>query len=122
MPNAKQKQQLHIYYDGECPMCQNFMAYIDSTKNGKNLDRTKIQEQNKIPQNLSDLDLFKEIHVVDETGKVYKNYFAILRILETYNYTKLLVFLGRLPLISHLGVLVYKFVAANRYKFFKKTS
>lgn len=110
-----------IYYDGSCPMCTAIINKVgDSSKKGR-FNPQDITEDS-LPQNFAKHEVEKEIHVVDADGKIYKNAEAILEILEEYPRWKLLVKIGRLPVIKRSLPIGYKFVAANRHFLFGSAS
>ena len=106
-----------IYYDGSCNMCNLIIKKVDNLSQKKVFDPKDITKD-PLPQNITKSAAEKEIHVVDENGKVYKNAEAILQILEEYPRWKLLVKLGRLPIIKQLLPLGYKLIAAHRHSLF----
>lgn len=110
-----------IIYDGACPMCSAVINKIQTSPQNKNfafIDSTK----NNLPLRLTRKEVEKEIHVVDSNGVIYKNAEAILKIFEKYPNFKLLVKIGKLPIIKQILPFVYKLIAANRYFIFGYTS
>lgn len=106
-----------IYYDGSCPMCVSIIKKVDGSTQKEKFNPKDITKD-KLPQNITKTAAEKEIHVVDENGKIYKNAEAILKILEEYPKWKLLVKIGRLPIIKQLLPVGYKLVASHRHSIF----
>ena len=116
-PNQSKKQ---VLYDGSCPMCSSFVGRIeDSSQKDKfeNIDSTT----NILPQELTQEDVCREIHVVDG-GTIYKNAAAILNILEEYPEMKSWVRLARLPFVWPLLPIGYRVVALYRHLIFGPAS
>ena len=103
-----------IYYDGSCQMCKSIIRKVDNSSQKEKFD-PKDLTKDTLPQNISRSAAEKEIHVVDENGKIYKNAEAILKILEEYPKWKLIVAIGRLPIIKQLLPIGYRNIAANRH-------
>ena len=108
-----------IYYDGDCPFCVGIIQKIG------NSDRKEIFEprditKNVLPHSITTVQAHKEIHLVDADGTVYKNAEAILKILEQYPKWKMLVTVGRLPLVKQILSIGYAFIAANRHCLFSQ--
>jgi predicted DCC family thiol-disulfide oxidoreductase YuxK len=106
-----------IYYDGSCNMCNAIIKKVDNSSQKEKFNPKDITKDT-LPQNISKSAAEKEIHVVDENGKIYKNAEAILKILEEYPKWKLIVAIGRLPIIKQILPIGYKFIASHRHSVF----
>lgn len=116
--NKKGDCRKTIYYDGSCAMCSSLIRRVDNSLQ-KDKFNPKDLTKDPLPQNITRAAAEKEIHVVDENGKIYKNAEAILKILEEYPRWKFLVKLGRLPIIKQLLPIGYKFIASHRHSLLK---
>lgn len=112
--NKKDDCRKTIYYDGSCRMCSAIIKKVDGSLQ-KDKFNPKDITKDALPKNITKTAAMKEIHVVDEEGKIYKNAEAILKILEEYPKWKFLVAIGRLPIIKQLLPIGYKLIAANRH-------
>jgi len=118
VPEVKKKDcRKTIYYDGSCNMCNSIIKKIDNSSQKEKFNQKDITKDT-LPQNISRSELEKEIHVVDASGKIYKNAEAILKILEEYPKWKFIVRVGRLPIIKQLLPIGYKFIASHRHSVF----
>lgn len=115
-PSQKDDSRKTIYYDGSCEMCNNLIRRVDNSKQKDKFD-LKDLTKDPLPQNITKAAAEKEIHVIDENGKVYKNAEAILKILEEYPKWKFLVAIGRLPMIKQILPIGYKLIARHRHLF-----
>jgi predicted DCC family thiol-disulfide oxidoreductase YuxK len=106
-------KKVSIYYDGDCAMCTALMCKIDASGKRQSFSPKDITKD-PLPQNLSHAEAMKEIHVVDNDGKMYKNAEAILKILEQYPRWRWLVWIGRLPIVKQILPIGYNVIAANR--------
>ncbi len=110
-----------VLYDGSCPMCAAILEKIDRSPQGDRFDRVDITTD-PIPSFLTKGEVEKEIHLIDEEGKLYRNAAAILKILEEYPRLRFLAKIGRLPIIKQTLPIGYDFVAANRHFIIGSTS
>ncbi len=116
MPDVKT-----VYYDGSCPMCTVFVEKIKSSKAGDVFCAQDITKD-PLPLPLTRKAIEKEIHVVGEDGKLYKNADAILSLLEVYPSWKPVVRIGRLPVFRNVFTWGYNFIARNRHFIFGPAS
>lgn len=102
-------------------MCIAVVTEVEDSVNG---DKFALAGTSKatLPKGVTKNQVGKEIHVVDENGKVHKNVGAILQILEEYPRWRFLSPIARLPLVYQLLQLVYKVIAANRHFIFGPAS
>ena len=115
--NEKNDCRKTIYYDGSCSMCASIIKKIDRSSQKEKFNPKDITKD-PLPQQISKNAAEKEIHVMDENGRVYKNAEAILKILEEYPKWKFLVWIGRLAIIKQILPIGYKFVATHRHSLF----
>jgi hypothetical protein len=84
----------------------------------KRVDITRVA----LPEGISRAAVEREIHVIADDGKVYRNAGAILKILEQYPRLKFLARLGNLPLVTQFLSIGYRVVAAHRHFIFGPAS
>lgn len=116
-PSQNDDSRKTIYYDGSCEMCNNLIRRVGNSREKDKFD-PKDLTKTAPPQNITREQLEKEIHVIDENGKVYKNAEGILEILEEYPKWKFLVAIGRLPIIKQLLRIGYRIIAKHRHSIF----
>ena len=110
----KKDRRKTIYYDGSCRMCNSIIKKVNVSSQKEKFNPKDITKD-PLPQNITKTAAMKEIHVVDEKGKIYKNAEGILEILEEYPKWRFLVKLGRLPIIKQLLPIGYKVIASHRH-------
>lgn len=118
--NKKNDCRKTIYFDGSCSMCRSIIRKVDSSSQKEKFD-PKDLTKDPLPQNITRTAAEKEIHVVDENGKIYRNAEGILEILEEYPKWKFLVKIGRLPIIKQLLRVGYRIIASHRHSIFRKS-
>ena len=79
--NKKNDCRKTIYYDGSCRMCTAIIKKVDNSSQKEKFNPKDITKD-PLPQNITKTAAMKEIHVVDEKGKIYKNAETFLKILE----------------------------------------
>ena len=99
-------------------MCNLIIKKVGNSSQKKVFDPKDIMKD-PLPQNITKTAAEKEIHVVDEKGRVYKNAEAILKILEEYPKWRFLVVIGRLPIIKQLLPFGYRIIAKHRHSIFR---
>lgn len=102
-----------IIYDDTCPMCIAVISEVDDSSKSGSFD-LKGMAKAKLPQGVTMGQVQKEIHVIDESGKIHRNVGAMLQIIEEYPRWRFMARIGRLPVIYQILQLFYKVVAANR--------
>ncbi len=108
-----------VYYDGSCPMCTALVGKVSHSKKGAEFVMEDITKGSR-PQHTTFEEVNKEIHVVDESGKVHKNADAMLEILHSYPQWRWLVWLGRLPVMRHILYIGYGIISRHRHSLFGK--
>jgi len=114
------KRNITVFYDGECPMCTAFVRKVKASPQNEDFeysDATKVP----LPRGIEKDAVMKEIHAIDNQGKIYKNVDVIFKILETSRRYRFLVIFGRLPVIRQVLLLIYRIVAHNRHNIFGRT-
>ncbi len=103
---------IHIYYDGNCPMCNVFAKTVSKhDKNQVLLDANKEIEEKPAPTT----ELLKEIHLVENDGTIRTGTDAIFTSLaRIYPILKPLSYLVRLPIINWIVKYIYLFISKRR--------
>ena len=109
----KQPTKKTIIYDDTCPMCIAVISEVDDSSKSKSFD-LKGMAKAKLPQGVTTGQVQKEIHVIDESGKIHRNVGAMLQIIEEYPRWRFVAKVARLPVIYQILQVFYKIVAANR--------
>lgn len=104
--------------DGGCEMCQTGARLIkkfDTENTVEILDLTEPLDRARFP-NLKLIDLTRELHVVDDRGRVFRGARAVNEILHHQRGAKrLLSYLWYLPGYAWFADRQYKRLAASRY-------
>lgn len=108
------KPKVHIYYDGMCNLCSGVMDTVDSSKQADKFEMNDVTKGN-LPAGVTYEAAMRDMHVVDESGHVYKGAQAVLKIFEQYPHLRWMAPIGRLPVISLLADGMYRVVAETRY-------
>lgn len=106
-----------VYYDGLCTMCTSFVSRVGDPSHQSQFEYEDMH-QSTLPEGLDMKAIEKEIHLVTEDGRVYKNSEAILKILEGDRRYHIWSKIGKLPVIRQLLPVGYRFVANNRHLIF----
>ncbi len=111
---------IRVFFDGKCLFCikvkqlvekvdvEKRISFFDLWKNKSLLKKNGIGEEAK-----------KEIHLITDSGQIFKGYFAIKHILLNVS---LLHYIGNVVntfVPDRLGMYIYSFVARNRLKIIK---
>lgn len=115
--NRSNKKTLSFYYDAECPLCNRTVIVLSHFDIFKRLEFISVQSSfGKVPalNSLSEADLLKDIHSVDENGKVAKGYDTYRKAFDSMIWTSLFSWLMYIPGISHMGKAIYRYIAENR--------
>ena len=111
--------KLALLYDGSCAMCTegvNQMCRFDNTGNLEPIDLF----DPAVHARFSDLkleNLVKELHAVDDSGRVYRGARAVNEILRRQNGPRSwLAYLWYIPGFAWLAERQYQRIAASRYE------
>lgn len=110
------EKKIEVYYDGVCKMCTGAMNAVENSSQGAKFERRDVTQGSLPPGQNLDAALYN-MHVVDETGRVYVGADGILRIIEEYPRWRWIAAVGKLPGVKHLIYGVYRVVAAHRRRF-----
>ncbi len=108
-----------LFYDGHCSICKKVKSIIelfDIKKKVRLFDLWGASSSDEF-QHINFQELVKEIHLIDNQGKIYTGYFAFRQIAKKIWLFYPLFLLSFLPGIDYIGNMVYKFVSENRYRF-----
>ncbi len=110
--NKKESSIIHIYYDGNCPMCNVFAETVSKhDRDQVLLDANKEIGEKPAPTK----ELLKEIYLVETNGTIRTGADAILTSLaRIYPILKPLSYLVRLPILSWIVKYIYLFISKRR--------
>lgn len=111
------QQKITVFYDGMCNLCSGLMDTVESSSKGSAFVHADISK-GALPQGVTQAEAMRDVHVVDEAGKVHKGADAVLKILEQYPRWRPLVWLGRLPVFNLIAAALYRIVEKTRYWIF----
>jgi predicted DCC family thiol-disulfide oxidoreductase YuxK len=111
------KPKVKIYYDGVCNLCSGLADTIDQSEHGANFSLNDISKD-PLPQGVSKEEAMHDVHVVDESGTMYRGADAVLRVLDMYPGFRWIAALGRLPGLHLIAMGVYRVVEQTRYRIF----
>jgi predicted DCC family thiol-disulfide oxidoreductase YuxK len=111
--------KLALLYDGSCPMCTegiNKACRFDNTGNLEPIDLFDPAVRARFPD-LKLGNLVKELHAVDDSGRVYRGARAVNEIMRRQNGPRSwLAYLWYIPGYAWLADWQYKRIAASRYQ------
>jgi predicted DCC family thiol-disulfide oxidoreductase YuxK len=111
-----------LYFDGACGMCtrsRNFLVRLDRTGN---LRTEPLQGAGAAKQlGILQPQLLDSVRWLDSSGAVYSGAEAVNAALSAALGTRLPLLIYRIPGIRSLQDVVYRWVAANRYRFLGTT-
>ncbi|GLX69510.1 thiol-disulfide oxidoreductase DCC family protein [Paenibacillus glycanilyticus] len=123
----KQREKLYVVYDGTCNLCIGTVTKLKELRSNAELIFVPAQSLKeagvKVPgiEKVAETELYEKMHVADEKGQLYAGADGVVRILRTINGFRLLAMLYRLPGLSRVGDLVYRYIAKRRYDWFGRT-
>ena len=103
-----QDTSLTVYYDGNCRLCRAF-----ARSNSEHLDFQNIHVA-QLPSQIDPHRAQREIHVIDNQNRVWRNIAAIVKIWEHQGRHPILRKILRLPPVGAIGMLIYRVVANLR--------
>jgi len=110
--------KLTVLYDGSCEMCVASIARLNRFDNSGALEMLDLDDERaraKFPA-LKREDLVRELHVVDDQGRVFRGARAINEVLRRQRgVRRLLSYLWHVPGYAWLADRQYKRIAASRY-------
>ena len=112
-----ESSKISVYYDGTCNLCNSGIRTIS----GNETFDTKDVTEGTLPPSISYEAAMRDMHAVDETGRVYKGADAVLRIAQVYPRLRWLGSIGRLPIIRQILQGMYWIIARTRYRIFGRS-
>jgi predicted DCC family thiol-disulfide oxidoreductase YuxK len=112
-----QKERIAVYYDAECPLCLRTKIVIEHFDFFKAVSFKTVQRnfsQDLASKQVSYEDCLNDLHGIDKNGNLYIGFDLYRQILLRSLVFLPIAILFYLPGFSHIGRLVYKFVAKNR--------
>ena len=108
-----------VYYDGDCPMCRAFVATVKDAPQGERLHMVDFSKTNVMAA-FSQESLKKEIHLIDEHGRVYKGAEAVFKALwDSNSRWRIVGLLYKFPPFRPFLRMGYRFIAKHRLGFSK---
>ncbi|MFN8165969.1 MAG: DCC1-like thiol-disulfide oxidoreductase family protein [Bacteroidia bacterium] len=115
--NVTSPPVFRFYYDAECPLCVRTKIVVGHFDLFKRIDFVRVQSafgnDDRI-KSISYDDLLNDIHGVDRNGKIHKGFYAYRAALSAMIWAKPISWLLYIPGVTHLGKIVYGFIARNR--------
>ncbi len=99
-------------------MCTVFMDTVEESAHGDTFAKQDVTK-GQLPEGASFDDVWKEMYVVED-GVQYKGADAVLRIMREYPLWRPVAWLGGLPGFNALAHVIYRTVAANRHRIWKR--
>ncbi|WP_080844346.1 thiol-disulfide oxidoreductase DCC family protein [Cytobacillus gottheilii] len=114
--------KMTVLYDGTCSLCKESKRVFEKLDWRGKAAWMSLQEYEKISDgtHFNKKELRKEIHLITSNGKVVKGYYAVRLIMLQCPPVFVLGLLMYLPLVPLIGNPIYKWVAKNRHKFFRR--
>jgi len=107
--------KLRIYHDGRCPFCQWSQQSIERQDRDRRLEfRDYHVAHSETPFPLAELG--RAMHVQTPDGRWHVGYFGWIEILRALPRRRWLARLLAAPPLRWIGPLVYRLIAANRYR------
>lgn len=116
--------QIAVLYDGHCRLCSGTAARLRRLDRDGRLELIDLHHPD-VPVRFPHLDrqrAMQEIQAVDAMGRRYSGIDAFARIGACLPGWRWVAWLLRVPLFHGLSVLVYRWVARNRYRWNRNAS
>lgn len=113
---SKGKENLTVYYDSECPLCNRTKIIVQHLDIGKRVSFKTVQfsaADEPLLKEISYESLLDNIHSVKE-GRVFCGIDTYVQVFHSILYLRPLSWLLRIPGIYQLGTFIYGIVAKNR--------
>lgn len=114
---TESKPKVKIYYDGVCNLCAGLAETVDLSKRGSAFALNDISK-GELPSGVSMAEAMRDIHAIDESGKMYRGADAVMRILREYPHLRWIAVIGSLPGFSLIAMLIYRIIEKTRYWIF----
>lgn len=105
--------RLTIFYDGICIICSREINHYLTIDKGKSLDVIDISDPMFKPElyNIKFKDFKKELHTIDEKGRIYTGVDSFIQIWSRIPRYELAAKFSQLKLVRPILILFYKFFA-----------
>ncbi|RHW40824.1 DUF393 domain-containing protein [Neobacillus notoginsengisoli] len=109
-------------YDGDCLLCQRSKVKSQKLDWLEKVNWLSLQEYEREGRKPSfeAADLRRELHLLDDCGRVYKGFYAMRKLLLQFPLTIIPALLLYVPFASFIGAPVYRWIAKNRFKWMGK--
>jgi predicted DCC family thiol-disulfide oxidoreductase YuxK len=115
LPNRK----IIVYYDGTCRLCSGIVEKLEQSSQSEKFESVDAAHD-ELPTSISKKAAMRDVHVVDERGRVYAGADAVLHIIDEYPRWRWVSSIVKLPGMRQLAALGYRVVADNRHRFLHK--
>ena len=108
-----------ILYDGQCPFCTARSRTLRKLARHGAIETVDFNQPGPLDSfpGISYDERMQAVHLVAPDGSVYKGIEAAVRAVATRPVLRWIVHLYYLPGVRRLCDLLYRFIAANRYRF-----
>ncbi|HAQ06959.1 MAG TPA: DUF393 domain-containing protein [Bacillus bacterium] len=109
-------------YDKSCRLCKQTRKTLEKLDWLNKVEWISLQEYEQLNEGIKieAVELRREIHIIDKRGNIQKGYYAIRRMFLLFPVTLLLGLIMYIPFSSLIGNPIYKWIANNRHRFFRK--
>lgn len=107
-----------VLYDADCGICQhcvNLLKQLDSKNKTQAIPLLEGIKLNLHPQ-VNETNCLRQMHVLCPDNTLVKGWVATCTLAKLFSQTKILGYIGLLPVIKQLGQLAYILFANNRHK------
>jgi predicted DCC family thiol-disulfide oxidoreductase YuxK len=113
-----------VLYDGLCPFCTRQSQNLTKLARRGMVEAVNFHEPGALARfpGITHDACMKAIHLVSPDGQVYKGFEAIVRALATRPLLSWLLPVCQLPGLRTVLDRLYRFMAANRYRFWGKSA
>ncbi|MGD6944173.1 thiol-disulfide oxidoreductase DCC family protein [Cytobacillus gottheilii] len=114
--------KMTVLYDGTCSLCKESRRLFEKLDWLDKINWFSLQEYEKTngETGYNQKELRKEIHLFTGSGKVLKGFYAVRLIMLQCPPAFVPGLLMYFPLVPLIGKPIYKMVAKNRHKFFRR--
>ena len=104
-----------VYFDDGCEACEKAAQKIRA-----DIDLTIVGMSEDLPRFIDKEALKRDVHAMDENGVMHRGIDAIIVILRWHPQGRYIAPILALPGIKQIGAGVYRVIAANRHRWFRK--
>jgi predicted DCC family thiol-disulfide oxidoreductase YuxK len=108
-----------VIFDGACPKCRKSIKGLQALADPESLETIDLQDPDLVRRfpNLRRDELLREIHVIDDTGQIWRGADAIRETLSRqHGVARVLSWLWRIPGLGRFAEHEYRRIAATRHR------